>query len=71
MGPGWLGWLFTAITTIVFLGGLVTLGVIVVRQLRRAGPAKGESTEEILVVRFARGEIDEEEYRRRWDALRQ
>jgi putative membrane protein len=57
-GVGWL----------VFLAAIVVLAVVLVRQYR--GPAtSGRSARAVLDERFARGEIDEEEYRRRRDAL--
>jgi putative membrane protein len=36
-----------------------------------AMPTAATSAEELLAQRFARGEIDEDEYRRRRDALRE
>jgi len=69
MGPGWLGVLFMIITMVVFWGGLVTVGIVLVRQFRRGGGPRRESPTEILAARFARGEIDEEEYHKGRDAL--
>ena len=51
---------------------LITLAVVLVRGLNRpAGPADGPrpSPERLLAERFARGEIDEDEYRRRLATL--
>ena len=46
------------------------LAVVVVR-FRRGGPPWGRhSGESVLAERYARGEIDAEEYRRRSDELR-
>ena len=63
-----------------FMGGggllLVLLIVVVVALLMRqptGNTRPGETTgsaEDVLAERFARGEIDENEYRRRLDALR-
>ncbi|MFV9673263.1 MAG: SHOCT domain-containing protein [Acidimicrobiia bacterium] len=57
--------------------GLVVVGVLVwaiVQATPRRGDAATASTtrsaETILADRFARGEIDDDEYRRRLDALR-
>ncbi len=62
MGIGWL--LFLA-----FIGFLVYL---VVRHHTDAGSstARRSTAEDLLAERLARGEIDEDEYRRRRDALR-
>ena len=61
MGVGWL--LFLA-----FIGVLVFL---LVRHHTDAGTVRRRSTaEDLLAERLARGEIDEDEYRRRRDALR-
>ena len=61
MGIGWL----------IFLAVLVVLGYFLVRHLTE--PARGRprrsTAEEVLDERFARGEIDEAEYRRRRDVL--
>jgi putative membrane protein len=74
-GMGWGGWF--VMTLIVVL--LVTLVVLAFLALfRGTGPSgdRGEqrrsrsSADQLLDERFARGEIDEEEYRRRRDALR-
>jgi putative membrane protein len=78
MGPGGMmggGWGFFGIiwmlVPLLFLGGLVTVIVWAVTQLgsgRQAGGSAGvhdQSAEEILRQRFARGEIDTEEYEER------
>jgi putative membrane protein len=73
MGPHWLGWLLMVITIVVFLGGLAMVSVILMRRLHgTATPSRDvESPLDILAGRFARGEIDEEEYRRRRDLMRE
>jgi putative membrane protein len=65
-GWGWGGWLISAVTMLVLVGALVAAVVVLVR------PAEGrtDSPERILADRFARGEIDEDEYQRRRHALR-
>jgi putative membrane protein len=66
MGGGW--WWVMGVGWLVFLAAIVVLAVVLVRQYR--GPAtSGRSAHDVLDERFARGEIDEEEYRRRRDAL--
>ena len=50
---------------------LVVVGVIaLVRHLRRTTPAPRPPAEELLAERFARGEINEQEYRDRLEMLR-
>lgn len=75
VGPGghfWLGHL----ADLLFLALLVAGAVLIVRmiinrpQAHQAGPAIPEKPLAILEERFARGEIDEEEFRTRRDALR-
>jgi putative membrane protein len=62
MGVGWL--LFLA-----FIGIIVYL--LVRHHTDSAGRAgRASSAEDVLADRLARGEIDEDEYRRRRDALR-
>ncbi len=72
-GMHWWGWLLGTAGMVVFwglvLGGIVAL----VARVRGAGstPARAaEDPERILARRFASGEIDAEEYRRRLDTLR-
>ena len=71
--PGLTGWQLTGIVAVRVAGLilLVTVIVLIVRFLPRradrralAGPA-GASPEQILDERFARGEIDAEEYENR------
>ncbi|MFF8603141.1 SHOCT domain-containing protein [Streptomyces sp. NPDC015232] len=71
---GW-GWFAMSAGMVLFWGLLITVAVMLLRSLDRAaqrprglGPAA--SAEQILGERLARGEIDEEEYRRRLTALR-
>ena len=68
---GW-GWVAMVTGMVVFWGLLIALAVILVRGLNRpADLAHGPrpSPEQLLGERFARGEIDEEEYRRHRAAL--
>ncbi|SFD94375.1 putative membrane protein [Blastococcus tunisiensis] len=68
---GW-GWVGMVTGMVLFWGFLLALVVVLVRSLNRsAGQAQGPrpSPEQLLGERFARGEIDEEEYRRRLAAL--
>ncbi|HXF73666.1 MAG TPA: SHOCT domain-containing protein [Actinomycetota bacterium] len=65
-GPGWFGW-WMPLLWLAFLG-LVVGGVVLL--LRRPEEGGRPDARRILDERFARGEIDEEEYRRRLEVLR-
>ncbi len=76
-GNGMDGWGFVlmALSSLVFWGALIAGGIALFRYLNRAAAKPGSveawpTPEQLLAERFARGEIDEEEYRRRLDALR-
>jgi putative membrane protein len=67
MDDGW--WWVMGIGWLVILAVVVVLAVVLVRHFTQTSrPAS--SAEDVLAERFARGEIDEQEYRRRRDALR-
>lgn len=68
MGRGW--WWVMGIGWLVFLALVAVVTVILVRHFTQISPARGSSAENVLAERFARGEIDEDEFRRRRDALR-
>ncbi|WP_405982171.1 SHOCT domain-containing protein [Streptomyces sp. NBC_00158] len=69
-----------SLTTLIVWTLIVAAAVLVVRALRRDGadghtsaasyPAFGNGAERLLAERFARGEIDDEEYSRRLAVLR-
>jgi putative membrane protein len=71
---GW-GWLVMSVGTLLFWAVLVAAGVLFFRALNR-GPGDlrhsgaRNTPEQLLAERFARGEIDEDEYRRRLSVLR-
>ncbi|MBN0043067.1 SHOCT domain-containing protein [Streptomyces actuosus] len=76
---GW-GWLGMSLGMIVFWGLIVTAFVLLLRTLGRPAPGGSHdsalrtppappSAEQLLAERFARGEIDEEEYQRRLRVL--
>lgn len=69
---GWGGWLWSGLMMLAFLA---TIAAVVVVLLRRTGSdSRGEDRRDparILDERFARGEIDEEEYRARRKVLRE
>jgi putative membrane protein len=73
MGQYWMG----PLAALLILGVLVAGAIIITRMLINrphqqsgAGPAVSPRPIQILEERFARGEIDEEEFRSRRDALR-
>ena len=75
---GWGGWVLMAAGMVVFWALVITAVVLAVRYL--AGPRGTDASpsgsgqtraEELLAERFARGEIDETEYRQRLSLLRE
>jgi putative membrane protein len=76
---GW-GWFGASFGMLVFWGLIITAFVLLLRALGRPeqpgsrsatrAPGTPASAEQLLAERFARGEIDEEEYRRRLQVLR-
>lgn len=75
-GMGWGGWL---LMTLVVLSGVALMGTVVYLLVRRPrdeaprqqpSPTVGSSAEVTLDERFARGEIDEDDYQVRRAALR-
>ena len=77
-GWGWGGWLLMTLVMIVFWAAVITAVVTAVRYLassRRLGPSPGISgptrAEDLLAERYARGEIDDDEYRQRLTLLRE
>lgn len=71
-GMGWGGWLVMAVGMVAFWALVVWAVVAIFRSTQSA--AGGESAHreplDILDERFARGEIDETEYRARAEVLR-
>ncbi|AEW95094.1 MULTISPECIES: SHOCT domain-containing protein [Streptomycetaceae] len=84
-GWGMGGWLIMTVITVLFFALLIAGIVALVHYLTTthrghpAGPPPSSSehewgnrrAEELLAERFARGEIDEDEYKRRLDLLRE
>ena len=78
-GWGWGGWIVMMIVMIVFWGSVITAGVLAIRYLAGAGAgvqrnrptSVSTKAEDVLTERFARGEIDEDEYRRRMATIRE
>ena len=75
-GDGMSGWGFALMmgSTLVFWAAVIAGGVALFRYLSRVSGQTGfresrSTPEQLLAERFARGEIDDEEYRRRLDTL--
>ncbi|WP_246843268.1 SHOCT domain-containing protein [Allokutzneria sp. NRRL B-24872] len=69
-GPwGWSGMVFMIVMMLLFWGGLLTVILTVLRHPRFTRHRLTEA-ERILAERLARGEIDEDEYKRRTATLR-
>lgn len=74
-GNGWGAWVAMALMMLIFWGGVVT---VVILLLRRPHPGEGPAAsrpphhdaERVLSERFARGEIDEQEFTAKRAALR-
>ncbi len=77
-GWGWGGWILMTLVMVLFWAAVITAIVLAIRYLSggashrnqaSAGSARG--AEDVLAERFARGEIDDDEFRRRLTALRE
>ncbi len=74
-GWGWGAWLVMSLFMVVFWGLVIWAVVMLVRYSTARRPEHGDSEprpdpEKILDERFARGEINEDEYRKRREVLR-
>ena len=70
-GTAWWGWPLMSLGMVAFWGGMIFLVWYVVTRVapRAEGSARATSSERVLDERFARGEIDVDEYRTRRDVL--
>ncbi|NKQ52695.1 hypothetical protein HFP15_07355 [Amycolatopsis sp. K13G38] len=66
---GW-GYALMSISGIVFWVLLIFGGIALFRYFNRERASTRQSPEDLLAERFARGEIDEQEYQRGLDLLR-
>jgi putative membrane protein len=73
-GFGWAGWLVMSLMMVIFWGLVIFGGIAVWRAASRGGRGQQRadirSPEQLLDERFARGEIDVEEYTHRRELLR-
>lgn len=67
---GWAGWLLMVGSMLAFWGLIAWVVASVVRSGSRSESSKSVEPERILAERFARGEIDDDEYQRRLGVLR-
>lgn len=77
-GWGWGGWILMTVVMVVFWAAVITAVVLAIRYLATGGrnpyptaPGVSSRAEDVLAERFARGEIDEDEFRRRMTLLRE
>jgi putative membrane protein len=77
-GWGWAGWIAMSVGMVAFWALVITAVILAIRYLTGARGSAASSTgsglsraEDVLAERFARGEIDENEYRQRRSALRE
>ena len=73
MFPGWGmgGWMMVSygFVVLLFLVGIVVALVSSSRRTGRSGPAATPTAKELLAQRYARGEIDDDEYFQRLSVL--
>jgi len=77
-GHGWGTWFLMSVVMVLFVVALITAIVVAIRYLGASDRASMAPPhvyarpwpENLLAERFARGEIDEDEYRRRLSLLR-
>ena len=73
-GMGWGGWLVMGLTFVLFWGAILTLVVYAVRGFRSGNDGNPPEpttprADDVLAERFARGEINEDEFTRRRELL--
>ncbi|WP_026209029.1 SHOCT domain-containing protein [Catelliglobosispora koreensis] len=69
-GMGGWGWIFMSLSTLVFFALIAGVVWLVIRATGSSRPAAGgDIARQILAERYARGEIDEQEYQQRLRTL--
>lgn len=70
-GMGWGGWIMMTVTVVAFWALVAAVVVALVRSTRGDAPRyeRRKDALELLDERFARGEIDEDDYRDRRELL--
>lgn len=66
---GWAGWLMMAVTMVAFWGLVAWVVITVARNANPSPRSPSVDPRDVLAERYARGEIDDDEYRRRSDTL--
>jgi len=71
-GMGWAGWILMTVGMVAFWALVIVAVVAIFRGTRRSGASAPDHRDpmQILDERFARGEIDEDEYHARSSVLR-
>jgi len=77
-GWGWGGWILMTVVMVLFWAAVITAVVLAIRYVASprgtaAGPPSSwqPRAQDLLSERFARGEIDDDEYRQRLALLRE
>lgn len=65
----WGAWLAMSLSMGAFWWFAIWLFLNLARTNKKDGPRRAATADEILAARFARGEIDEDDFRRRLEAL--
>lgn len=69
-GDGWWWWLWGPATIVFWLGVVTGIIWFITRRVPRKETSPLDRARQILAERYARGEIDTEEFQRRMDHLR-
>ncbi len=68
--PGWFG-VVGGILWLLFWAAVIVVGIVLLRRYLRSRPQVGDPAVAVLGERYARGEINEDEYRQRLAVLRE
>lgn len=77
-GWGWGGWILMALVMVIFWAAVITAVVLAIRYLAGEGSQRNQASagsarpaEDVLAQRYARNEIDDDEFRQRLTLLRE